>query len=188
MELQMKILLIRHGERTKTGREEDSSSDPLSAKGENQVAELAARLKTEDTIPTLFLTSRYKHAQRTAEILQSILNPTAALVHLDSLTPLSPSSPSPWAVKDHKYVGTIREELSASLAAQPNDGLSNNAIVVLVLHHPRQIQVALQLQGLDPANWGDWNQNGRGWPTFAQSICLVGEFDQGKAKEIKGCS
>jgi phosphohistidine phosphatase SixA len=182
----IKIILVRHGE--KTGLSSDKA-DPLSAAGEAQVRELYRRLQKATRRPTLFLTSRFRHAQQTAEILRCALNRRAPLIRLDSLTPL-PVRLASKAVNDERYVTAILDEVRKLAAVRPGMKLGDNSTIVMVLHEPRNIQVALQLQGESPRGWTTWRGgawSGK-WPKYGEAVFLKArgsdEVKAGQAVEI----
>jgi phosphohistidine phosphatase SixA len=167
----MKIILVRHGEKARVHREDIS---PLSATGEGQVRKLGGLLEKAGEKPTLFLTSRFRHAQQTAELLWCALNPLAPLVHLESLTPLPADLASP-AVNAEQYVAAIFDEVRELATVQPRIDLGSDATIVMVLHQPRHIQVALQLQGESPRGWKDWRGgplSGK-WPYYAEAVYVT---------------
>ena len=149
----MNIILVRHGQRQGTKPESD---DPLTPDGEFQAKDLAEHLKTAGDIPILILTSEYIHAQQTAKILQERLNRAALIIPLRSLTPSKPDYPG---VDQEKYAQAMWHELS-SKAGVPS--LKNDATVIVVLHYPRQVQLALDLQGKDPKGLVNQPEPGRG--------------------------
>jgi phosphohistidine phosphatase SixA len=183
----MKITLVRHGQKAGVLSE---AIDPLSTDGEAQVRKLGGNLKTAAERPTLFLTSRYRHAQQTAEILWCILNPRVPLVHLDALTPFPADRASP-AVNAERYVAAIFDEVRELATAQPGIDLGDEANIVVVLHQPRHIQLALQLQGYSPRGWPDWRGGplaGK-WPSYAEAIYIaardIQEVALGRATESR---
>jgi phosphohistidine phosphatase SixA len=162
----MKIYLIRHAERDRTLERADADQ-PLTRKGEGQADTLARKLQAAGDIPTLFLTSKHKHARQMAERMKIILAPNAPLVPLDSLTP----------VPGFKNLGSVIGELALTC---PDQDPSSHAVIAIVLHHPRQTQLAIMLKG----------QN-RSWitepePDNAEAICLMAasldEFISGRAQ------
>jgi phosphohistidine phosphatase SixA len=182
----MKIILVRHGQKAGVL---DEAMDPLCAAGEGQARRLGGLLEKAGERPTLFLTSRFRHAQQTAEVLWCALNPLAPLVHLASLTPLPADLASP-AVNAEQYVAAIFDEVRELATAQPRIDLGDSATILMVLHHPRQIQVALRLQGVSPREWKTWRggpQAGK-WPDYAEAVCMTArdmhEVVLGRAVEI----
>ena len=174
----IKIILVRHGEKTgrhggKAGLSRDKA-DPLSAAGEAQVRKLCRRLQKAARRPTLFLTSRFRHAQQTAEILRCALNRRVPLARLDSLTPLRARLASK-AVNSERYVAAILDEVLRLAAARPGIKLGDDSTIVMVLHEPRNIQVALQLQGESPQAWRTWRGGpSRGkWPRYGEIVRLT---------------
>lgn len=181
----MKVLLIRHATRTRVLPDKD---DPLSPNGEQEALALATTMKNSGDIPTLFLTSRQRHAHQTAEILWCFLNRAAALVPLDALTPYVPHP----LANANRYIEAISQDLADFRRARAD--IMDRALetVAIVLHEPRNIQCALQLQGQNPGNWNAY-RGGRSqgkWPSFGQAICLTAntwnDFLQGMGKEVVG--
>jgi phosphohistidine phosphatase SixA len=173
----MKILLIRHATRTRnpTTPEKD---DPLSDEGKKEAEQLAEDLDKEGDKPTLILTSEHRHAQQTARILHK-LNPKAVVLPLAALTPGHPNTPT--LVNMQKYFDAILQEVKSSQEA--NQRLTEEAVVFIVTHHPRQLQIAIQLQGKPPQTWQSRQQL-----AFAGAVCVIAEgledFKNGKGEEV----
>jgi phosphohistidine phosphatase SixA len=165
----MKVYLIRHAERDRNASLPDEDQ-PLSLEGEQQAEALAGKLKIEG-IPTLFLTSRYRHAQQTAEILRKFIYPEAPLISLDVLTP-------------RLKAGTFNPAEVIAESKHAGQELSAHQIVAIVLHHPRQTQLAMMLKGADDGNW-----RSESVPGNAEAICLTAgtldAFAEGKGVEVK---
>jgi phosphohistidine phosphatase SixA len=183
--MSVKILLIRHATRSHVLADRD---DPLSAAGEKEALGLAKAMKESGDVPMLFLTSKQRHAHQTTEILWCYLNPEAALVPLEALTPRVPHP----LTNSRRYVEAISHDLGVFAKARPEikDRLRETAAIIL--HEPRNIQCALQLQGKDPDIWETYRDGRHGgkWPGFGQAICLTADtwdhFLQGKGSEIVG--
>ena len=162
----MKIYLIRHAERERT-QERADADQPLTRKGESQVDTLACKLQAAGDIPTLFLTSKHEHARQTAEKMKVILAPNAPLVALDSLTP----------VPGFKNFSSVIGELAL---ACPKLDPSSHEIIAIVLHHPRQTQLAIMLKGQNRS----WIEEPE--PDNAEAICLMAasldDFISGRAQ------
>jgi phosphohistidine phosphatase SixA len=173
----MKILLIRHARRAHALAEKN---DPLSPDGKEEALELGKVMKKSGDVPLLFLTSKQRHARQTAEILRRHLNPKAALVPLDALTPHAPHP----LVDANKYIEAIAHDLAALSAVAPHIKDSLRGTVAIILHHPRNIQCALQLQNKDPATWRTYRRGT--FPSFGKAIHLTADtwddFLQGKGR------
>jgi histidine phosphatase superfamily protein (branch 1) len=186
----MKILLVRHADRTRILKDDLEKDDPLSRDGEQQALELAAHMNKSGDIPELILTSRWRHAHQTAEILWSSIDAPATLVPLDALTPHAPLD----LLKAGKYVEAISHDLMIFARARPDiqDALAPGKTVAMILHKPRNIQCALQLQGKHPNSYLTYRGGeGKGkWPNFGQAICLTAstweQFLRGKGTEVLG--
>jgi phosphohistidine phosphatase SixA/dienelactone hydrolase len=182
----MKILLIRHATRTRRVHPNPGVlpewDDPLSPVGEREALALAQTMEQSGDVPTLFLTSRQRHAHQTAEILWGRLNQTATLVPLNAL---SPHVQHPLVNRD-MYVEAISHDMNVFAHARPDikDGLRET--VAIILHYPRNVQCALQLQGKKPDTWEDYWQP----DAFGRAICLTADtwddFLQGRGREIVG--
>ena len=173
----MKILLIRHATRTSNPAtpEED---DPLSNEGKKEAEQLAEDLGKEGDKPTLILTSKHRHAQQTAEILHN-LNSKAVLLPLVALTPGHPATPT--LVNEGKYFDAILQEIKSLLEAKQQ--ITAEAVVFIVTHHPRQLQIAIQLQGQPPETWRSRQQL-----AYAGAVCVIAkgleDFKNGKGEEV----
>ena len=199
----MKILLIRHATRKYTTPEH---KDPLSDVGIREAEQLATDLKSVGDEPTLLLTSRLRHATQTAEVLRRKLNPTAPILRLAALTPTPVSglqkveyfvcallgrvrNPSQILqitsnlVQGQQYVQALLGEIASSPKAQSR--LKCDAVIAIVTHYPRQVQIALQLQSQPPGTFRK-----RPEPAFAGALCLaactVDDLRHGKAEEVVG--
>ncbi len=85
----MQLYLLRHGiaeDASKSGSDEDRALTPEGRRKLRQVAEAAAEAGVE---PTLILTSPFKRALQTAEILQSVLKYKNELLRSSALVPSS---------------------------------------------------------------------------------------------------
>src|SRR5215469_6053929 len=153
----MKVILVRHGERQHT---EPECEDPLTPTGELQAKNLAASLQAAGDIPTVILTSEYRHAQQTAAILGNALNSSAPIIILHSLTPAEPHYQG---VGQHAYAQAMWNELSSKGVPRPKD----DATVIAVLHWPRQVQLALDLQGQNPRTY-----NTRPMPLHGRAVSV----------------
>jgi phosphohistidine phosphatase SixA len=173
----MKILLIRHARRARTLPDED---DPLGPDGKEQALDLAKTLKKSGEVPRLYLTSKHRHARQTAQILRRHLNPKAALVPLDALTP---HVRHPLADAG-QYIEAVAHDLDALSTRRPAIRRGLSGTVAIVLHHPRNIQCALQLQNKDPATWRAYR--GGTIPGYGTAIHLTADswdhFLQGKGR------
>jgi phosphohistidine phosphatase SixA len=173
----MKILLIRHARRAHTLAEEN---DPLSPDGKDEALELGRVMKKSGDVPLLFLTSKERHARQTAEILRRYLNPKAALVPLDALTPHVPHP----LVDANRYIEAIAHDLATLSRVAPHVKAGLRGTVAIILHHPRNIQCALQLQNKDPATWRTYRRGT--FPSFGKAIRLTADswddFLQGKGR------
>ena len=158
----MKIILIRHA-----SGERDPNPDkdlPISPDGEKEARELGDRMVSLGFKPTLYLTSRYKHAKQTGEILRDQVggSPPASVVGVGTLTPHEP----------YDFEEIIRE------SEQTGHDLSKLELVAFVLHHPRLNQLLMRLtsQPAPPVV-----------PKYSEAVCLtadsLGDFLKGKAKE-----
>lgn len=165
----MKVYLIRHAERDKDASLSDDDQ-PLSFQGERQAEALASKLKVEE-VPTLYLTSRYRHAQQTAKLLRDSICPQAPLISLDVTTP-------------HLKTNAFNFAELLAEAKHKRQDLSAHQIVAIVLHHPRQTQLAMMLKGVDYREW-----RSESVPDNASAICLAADtleaFIEGKGVEFK---
>jgi phosphohistidine phosphatase SixA len=166
---QMNIYLIRHAERDRQPSLQDQDQ-PLSRKGKEQAEALAGKLAVEGK-PTLLLTSRHLHARQTAEILRQLACPEAPLIPLNVLTPR--------LIADaFNFVELIAE------TRREGQDLGAHEIVAIVLHHPRQTQLAMMVQGVDHTNWRSELE-----PQNAEAICVTAgkleDFAGGKGMEFK---
>jgi phosphohistidine phosphatase SixA len=102
----MKIILIRHGAR----EHEDTSEDkdmPLSTEGKDEARRLGTALARLDLKPEVYLTSHYRHAIETGNILTAQLSDTlsARALSLCALTPNSPTSTFEEVIDEAKNAG-----------------------------------------------------------------------------------
>jgi phosphohistidine phosphatase SixA len=163
----MKIYLVRHAERDEKSPEKDCNQ-PLTLRGVKQAQELAKQLITEG-VPTLLLTSKWLHSRETASVLSFNMQPGIPILPLEVLTPFG---------KRNKFdLNEVIDELK-----QLGYDLFANKTVGMVLHHPRQTQLALMITGKD---YRDWERLPK--PQSAEAICLTAEaldeFVKGKGLE-----
>jgi phosphohistidine phosphatase SixA len=139
-------------------------------------------MKKSGDVPLLFLTSKERHARQTAEILRRYLNPKASLVPLDALTPHPDVEHT--LVKANRYIEAIAHELATLSTVAPNVTAGLRGTVAIILHHPRNIQCALQLQNKDPGTWRTYRRGT--FPSYGRAIRLTADswddFLQGKGR------
>jgi phosphohistidine phosphatase SixA len=183
--------------------EQDDEYEPLTEEGKEKARGLAEQLqlKAEHGLPTIFLTSRFRHAYETACILWQELNPgdpairdslpLSPLVALDTLTPYRDQRNK---VSSDAYVGSVVRELSdiSQFTKQvradwkrrgeldrPDQeenilDLTTYKVIVIVSHYPRILQIALDLMGQDVTQFDNWRQlTGRKVPEYAEYIPLI---------------
>ncbi len=148
----MRIYLIRHGDRYKHPLRPDKD-EHLTLTGEEQLKSLATKFDYK-RVPTIFITSKHRHAVESAEILQKMTNPMAPLVSLEALTPI----PTTFALRD--IISEVRRV--------GGHDLSDHEIIAMVLHHPRQTQLAMMLKG---DNYEEYKSQPE--PKNGEAICLV---------------
>jgi phosphohistidine phosphatase SixA len=90
----VKILLIRHGSREHSGEDADAA---LAASGRKQMHQVADLLKRLELLPSIYLSSHFRHAGESASLLAKEVSttskgPVPAILSLCSLTPHSPTS------------------------------------------------------------------------------------------------
>lgn len=127
----MRIFLIRHGAREHDGTSEDKNM-PLSNGGKDEVRRLGPALARLDLRPEVYLTSYYRHAIETGNILTAQLNDTSPvrILNLCALTPKSPTE---------TFEDIIDEAISAGLA------LRTLKVVAVVGHEARLSQLLTRL-------------------------------------------
>src|SRR3954453_20242130 len=107
----MKVYLVRHGMREDRLPEQNDEYEPLTEEGKAKVRNTLAKdlqLKAERGLPTIFLTSRFRHAYETACILWQEVNlPLSPVVALDTLTPYLDQRNK---VQSNDYVGSVVQE------------------------------------------------------------------------------
>ncbi len=137
---------------------------PLKTEGEQEALKLGEKLAGVGLKPTVYLTSRYTHAQQTAEILRDKAGGSspAAVVALDMLTPH----------QEYTFEKIILE------SEQKGHDLSDLDQVAFVLHHPRLNQLVARLTT---------QPESRTEPEFAEAVCLtadsLADFINGQGKE-----
>ena len=127
----MKIILIRHGSREYDGTSEDKDM-PLSDGGKDEVRRLGTALARLDLKPEVYLTSHYRHAIETGNILTAQLSETspARVLNLCALTPKSPTE---------TFEDLIDEARSAGI------DLGTLKVVAVVGHEARLSQLLTRL-------------------------------------------
>jgi phosphohistidine phosphatase SixA len=163
----LKIYLVRHAERNERSPEKDCNQ-PLTLRGVKQAEELAKQL-TAEGVPTLLLTSKWLHSRETTGLLAARMPPSMPVLPLEALTP---------------FGKRIRFDLNEIIDESKQTGydLFAHETVAMVLHHPRQTQLALMITGKD---YRDWERMPK--PKSAEAICLTADtlddFVNGKGLE-----
>ena len=129
----LRLVLARHGEKSYAPLPE--SALPLSAAAEKSAAALARKLSDEDLNPDLILSSRWRHAMQTAEIVAGCCG--APVAPVTGLTPFT----------DEKHFNP-----HAIYCEVRGSGIPLGAVrtVVLIGHHDRVSKLAGQLCRVPP--------------------------------------
>ena len=160
----MKIILIRHATRERDPALKSDEPLPLKPEGKQEARELREKLPGLGLKPTVYFTSRYKHARETAEILgdQAGGISASAVVAMETLTPH----------QEYTFEKIIVE------AAQEGHDLSKLDQVAFVLHHPRLNQLVARLTSQPESPME---------PEYAGGVCLtadsLADFINGQGKE-----
>ena len=130
----MRVLLVRHGEwKWAPGRNEDEF--PLSPEGRARARRVRAALRRANLRPDAYLSSRWRHAKDTAQILRG-RDARVDVVGVTGLTPKTAESRFTWR-------GIINEAVSQGV------GITDRSILALVGHEPRLRQLCDRVTGVD---------------------------------------
>ncbi len=125
----LNVLIIRHGERTQTGKDEKTS---LTEEGRKEVNHRGSLLRRLGLFPQVYLTSHYQHAKDSTSLLVEKVSgtPGPPVLTLCSLTPHSPTS----SFED------IYDEAQAMQA-----DLEHKEVIALVGHEPRLSHLVVRM-------------------------------------------
>ena len=134
--MKVSVILIRHGEREKKKDIPDKHA-PLTPEGEQSAGKIAKFLSELKLESIFILTSRWKHAQQTADLLANGLGiPLPMIVNVDALTPEKKYECSIEAV--------VKQAQIESLIGYAKDS-TDNSVLVFVGHEPRLTQLATMM-------------------------------------------
>jgi phosphohistidine phosphatase SixA len=137
--MKVNVILIRHGEREKKKDILDKHA-PLTPEGEQstgKIAEFLSELKLESIF---ILTSRWKHAQQTADLLANRLGiPLPMIVKVNALTPEKKYECSIEAVIKEAQIDSLIEHAK---------NRTYNCVIIFVGHEPRLTQLATMMTSM----------------------------------------